>query len=103
YGVPLQCARGAPHAPSDKPVASVFLSSKGTPPALARGPRGRLPSYSFPENAARALAAAVKYGRWRERPRGTALALDPEARAAVRAVVDRAVSSHDGVQWLEPR
>src|SRR5437899_3137156 len=54
-------ARGAAQVPATKPVASVFLSSKGAPPALARGPRGRLPSYSFPENAARALAAAVKY------------------------------------------
>jgi acetyl coenzyme A synthetase (ADP forming)-like protein len=95
-------AEGAAAVPALKPVASVFLSSKGTPPALARGPRGRLPSYSFPENAARALAAAVKYGRWRERPPGTPLVLVPEARAAVRAVVERALPPGDGARWLEP-
>ena len=62
---------GAGTVPEDKPVLSVFLSSKGAPPALATGARGRLPSYSFPENAARALAAAERYGRWRARPAGT--------------------------------
>jgi acetyl coenzyme A synthetase (ADP forming)-like protein len=95
-------ARGAAAVPAHKPVASVFLSSKGAPPALARGARGRLPSYSFPENAARALAAAVKYGRWRERPRGTAGVLDPEGRAGVRAVVDRVLAAHDSAHWLAP-
>ncbi|HET8647625.1 MAG TPA: CoA-binding protein, partial [Vicinamibacteria bacterium] len=64
-------ARGAGNAPAHKPVLTVFLSSKGAPDLLASGARGRLPAYSFPENAARALAAAERYGRWRGRPRGT--------------------------------
>jgi len=95
-------ARGAAAIPATKPLASVFLSSKGAPSALARGPRGRLPSYSFPENAARALAAAVKYGRWRERRQGTPALLSPEARAAVRVVVDRVLAVHEEPRWLEP-
>jgi acetyl coenzyme A synthetase (ADP forming)-like protein len=94
-------ARGAAEVPAPKPVASVFLSSKGAPPALARGPRGRLPSYSFPENAARALAAAVKYGRWRERPRGTPVVLERDARAAVREIVELALPADDSARWLE--
>src|SRR5262249_44644536 len=84
-------ARGAGEVPAGKPAASVFLSSKGAPPALAHGPRGRLPSYSFPENAARALSAAVKYGVWRERPAGTPVVLDRATRAAVREIVERAL------------
>jgi len=95
-------ARGAGQVPREKPVATVFLSSKGAPPAIARGPRGKLPSYSFPENAARALAAAVKYGRWRARPRGTAAALDPAACEKARQVVERALSGHEQARWLEP-
>ncbi len=94
-------ARGAGEVPAQKPVASVFLSSKGAPAALARGPRGRLPSYSFPENAARALAAAVKYQRWRRRPAGVAAVLDRESRAAVRTIVERGVSAAENPFWLD--
>jgi acyl-CoA synthetase (NDP forming) len=80
----------------------VFLSSKGTPDLLASGPRGRLPSYSFPENAARALAAAERYGRWRTRPRGSRRRLDAPARQVVRDEVERALGGRDGAVWLEP-
>ena len=63
-------AQGAGSVPAHKPVLTVFISSRGAPPVLSTGPRGKLPSYTFPENAAQALAAAVRYQRWRERPRG---------------------------------
>jgi acyl-CoA synthetase (NDP forming) len=96
-------ARGAGEVPAGKPVASVFLSSKGAPPALARGPRGKLPSYSFPENAARALAAAVKYGRWRSRPEGTPLVLDAPGAEKVKEVVQRALGGDAPERWLEPQ
>jgi acetyl coenzyme A synthetase (ADP forming)-like protein len=95
-------ARGAGHVPADKPVLTVFISTKGTPPMLGGGTRGRLPSYSFPENAAMALAAAERYGRWRQRPQGTPLTLDRFARSAVRAVVDRVLDQAEGPQWLQP-
>ncbi|MGN6104329.1 MAG: bifunctional acetate--CoA ligase family protein/GNAT family N-acetyltransferase [Kofleriaceae bacterium] len=80
-------ARGAAAIPAHKPIATVFMSSKGTPPLLAQGPRGAIPSYSFPENAAMALAAAARYGRWRDRPAGARLELDHERRQAIRARV----------------
>src|SRR6185436_13169458 len=79
-------ARGAGSVPADKPILTVFLASKGAPPVLATGPRGKLPSYSFPENAARALAAALRYGRWRERPAGAAVRLDRATRDTVRTI-----------------
>jgi acetyl coenzyme A synthetase (ADP forming)-like protein len=94
-------ARGAGAVPADKPVLSVFLSSKGAPSVLAGGPRGRLPSYSFPENAARALAAAHRYGLWRERPAGTVVRLGRAERSAVRAVVDRAMAHRADPFWLD--
>ena len=71
-------ARGAGAVPADKPIVSVFMSSRRTPELLARGPRGPIPSYSFPENVAITLAAAVRYGQWRARPTGTRLALTPD-------------------------
>jgi acyl-CoA synthetase (NDP forming) len=82
-------AQGAGTVPAHKPVLTVFMSSRGAPPALSTGPRGKLPSYTFPENAAQALAAAVRYRRWCERPQGTPFTLSPFAHSAVRAVIDR--------------
>jgi acetate---CoA ligase (ADP-forming) len=100
-GIAEAIACGAATVPASKPVLTVFLSSKGAPPALATGARGRLPSYSFPENAARALGAAERYGRWRSRPRGQPLRLTARARSAVRAIVERAFGEHDKAFWLD--
>jgi acetyl coenzyme A synthetase (ADP forming)-like protein len=95
-------AQGAGEVAAHKPILCVFLSSKGAPPLLSDGPRGKLPAYSFPENAAMALAAAESYGRWRARPRGTPLVLDRCAESAIRAVVDRVLADADGPRWLDP-
>jgi acyl-CoA synthetase (NDP forming) len=95
-------ARGAARIPGEKPVLSVFLSARGAPPVLASGPRGRIPSFTFPENAAMALAAAERYARWRARPEGTRVSLDPFAVAAVRAVVDRVLAGAGSPAWLDP-
>jgi acetyl coenzyme A synthetase (ADP forming)-like protein len=96
-------ARGAGNIPAHKPVLSVFLSSRGAPPMLSGGSRGHLPSYSFPENAAMALAAAERYGRWRQRPQGTPLTLDRFAQSTIRAVIDRVLHQASGPQWLQPK
>jgi len=53
----------------DIPMLSVFLSSKGTPDTLKTQGLS-IPSYPFPEDAARALAHAVRYGIWAETPEG---------------------------------
>ena len=52
------------------PVLSCFMSARGLPEAL-RAPGTRIPSYRYPEQAAIALARAVRYGMWRGRARGT--------------------------------
>ena len=96
-------ARGAGTVPADKPVLAVYISSKGAPAILGTGPRGALPSYSFPESAAIALAAAERYGRWQRRPRGNLLSLDAFARASIRAVIDRVIAGVSEPQWVEPR
>jgi acetate---CoA ligase (ADP-forming) len=95
-------ARGAGLVPADKPVLAVFLSARGAPALLGTGPRGAIPSYSFPENAAEALAAAVRWSRWRARPTGVPLVLGTFAREAIRAVVDRVLAGADEPIWLEP-
>ncbi len=94
--------RAAQKVPAQKPVLTVFMSVDGKPAVLSAGARGRLPSYSYPEDAAVALSAAERYGRWRRRPVGKTLSLSPAARAEVRAVVDRVLESNDKPSWLGP-
>ena len=97
-------ALGAGKVPAEKPVLTVFLSSSRAPAALGLGLRGPLPAYSYPENAALALAAAERYGRWRRRSRGTLAELGRFAESAVRAVVDRALDAGGGERcWLAPK
>ncbi len=84
-----------------KPLLSVFLSSRGAPDLLSTGSGGRIPAYNFPENAALALAAAEKYARWRSRPRGEVLKLDSFAVATVRAVIDRVLDGSAESVWIE--
>ena len=90
--------------PAEKPVLAVFLSSKGAPPLLGQGPRGRLPAYSYPgerrdgarrRRALRPLADAARAAR--------ALELGRFAESAIRAVVDRvARATRRSRCWLEP-
>ena len=85
--------------PRPIPVLSVFMSSKGVPPEL-RDERIRIPSYAFPEDAARALIRAVQYGTWRDEPvepRYQATGVDRDEGSAI---IARALAS--GGDWLDP-
>ncbi|MGH9888898.1 MAG: acetate--CoA ligase family protein, partial [bacterium] len=93
-------AQGAARVPEGKPIATVFMSSKGTPAVLASGPRGAIPSYSFPENAAMALAATARYGAWRARPKGSQLTLPLDREQAIRAWVRAWRTAHPDGGWL---
>ncbi len=95
-------ALAAGEVPANKPVLTVLISSRGVPPTLNRGPRGRLPCYNFPESAARSLACALRHSRWRNRLRGTAMTLDQAAKAAIRSVVERVLRNTAEPAWLDP-
>jgi len=81
------------------PVLSVFMSSRRVRQELTAEP-GRIPTYEFPEEAARALARAVRYGEWRVRPEGRirefAEARDDEANAVIASALA------GGAGWLGP-
>ncbi len=94
-------ATSAATVPPHIPVLTVFLASKGAPPMLATGGRGRLPSYAFPENAARALAAALKYQRWRDRPRGETVQLTDAQRSEARRIVQASLEATPEAHWLD--
>lgn len=71
-GIDIAHAIGELAARYDKPCVTTFLGVRGVSDVLAGGtkPDGRravVPSYQMPEDAVRALAAATRYGQWRER------------------------------------
>ena len=80
-----------------KPVTAVFMSEQGVPDEL-KATDLVIPSYTFPENAAIALARVARYGEWRQRdenppPRFCDLRKDEAA-----AIVANALARGDG--WL---
>jgi acetyl coenzyme A synthetase (ADP forming)-like protein len=91
----------------DIPLLSVFLSSKGTPDTLKTEGLS-LPSYPFPEDAARALAHAVRYSIWAETPEGVVPQYDDLRTSDAKALVADVLASleksgEDGKsRWLLP-
>lgn len=83
-----------------KPVLTVFMQSHGVPPEL-RAPDVRVPSYSFPENAAIALARLAAYGEWLARPLPVPVLPAGIRRDAAKAIVSAAVARDGG--WLDPQ
>ena len=86
----------------DKPVLACFLGLTAMPAELrSRGGAPLVPFYSFPEPAARALAAAVRYRAWRDRPAGTVRKFEGIDLTSARAIVhDFLAGAADG-GWLE--
>jgi len=82
-----------------KPILATFMASHGLPEILSDG-HTRIPSYPFPEAAARALARAVHYGKWLATPEGTAPSFPDVRREEAAAIVARAL--HGGSRWLSP-
>jgi acetate---CoA ligase (ADP-forming) len=76
--------------PDDVPVVSVFMSAEGMPPALAEA---NIPSFPFPESAARALGRIATYARWRRQPMGSPVEPDGLDRDRAREIVDAALAT----------
>ena len=79
------------------PLLAVFMSSSGPPAELQAGATG-IPTYAFPEEAARALVRAVHYGEWRARPGGSVPTLEGTDPDGASAVVAAALATGPG--WL---
>jgi len=84
-----------------KTFVAVFMSASGVPPELS-GQSARVPTYLFPESAARALARAVRYGEWLARPEGSVATFDDVDVAQARGAIDSGLArlGPDG-GWLE--
>ena len=85
-------------AAGDKTVLCAFLSAKGAPASLRSA--AEVPSFSYPEAAARALGRAAERGDWLRRPTGTIPELDVDLDAA-QTVVAEALGANDEA-WLAP-
>ena len=79
------------------PVLSCFMSARGTPEAL-RAPGVRIPSFTFPEQAAIALARAAEHGAWRSAPEGSVPELADVRVDEAAAVLAEALAGGEG--WL---
>jgi acetate---CoA ligase (ADP-forming) len=84
--------------PADVPMVSVFMSAEGIVPELAEA---SIPSFAFPESAARAMGRIANYARWRRRPLGELVEPDGLDRERARAIVDAALASPGGDGQVE--
>jgi acetyl coenzyme A synthetase (ADP forming)-like protein len=81
------------------PILGTFMASHGAPEILSDG-QSRIPSYPFPEAAARALARAAQYGKWQATTEGTTPNFPDVRREEAAAIVAHALRR--GEQWLTP-
>ncbi len=84
-----------------KPIVANFLGMTEAPAPLTRS-TGRVPSYSFPEPAVRALGHACQYGEWLSRPNGSPPVFTDLQVPAARAVVQTALNRENAGGWLDP-
>jgi acetate---CoA ligase (ADP-forming) len=92
------------------PLLTCFMTAERAPAVLHEGDDAPpIPSFRYPEDAARALGRAVEHARWRAAPRGAAPAF-PDARPdEAAATIARALGPNGGSDgasagaWLEPR
>jgi acetyl coenzyme A synthetase (ADP forming)-like protein len=82
-----------------KPVLSCFLGVQGIHQRLRRD-ECTIPSYAFPESAARALGKTARYERWRRGPQGAVPHFDGiEGGEALNLAVELL---EGGARWLDP-
>jgi acetyl coenzyme A synthetase (ADP forming)-like protein len=93
-------AVSAAAAGSPKPVLANFLALGGGPEEL-RSDEATVPSFAYPEAAAKALAHAASYAEWRSRPAGDVPDLADVDEDATREVVERALDGAVEGVWLD--
>jgi acetate---CoA ligase (ADP-forming) len=92
--------RAARNLPRPIPLLSVFLSRQSAPRVI-RSQGVSVPHYPFPEDAARALSLAARYGAWRALPEEPLAVLDGIDRDRAAAVIASALAEVGG--WIAPR
>jgi acetyl coenzyme A synthetase (ADP forming)-like protein len=90
-------ARAVRDVGGSTPVATTLMGGSAVESEL-RVDGTKIPSFSFPEQAAIAVARAAAYGRWRTRPEGTVPRFDDVGRDEAYAVIAGALGRGGG--WL---
>src|SRR5690606_4301564 len=85
---------------ASKPLVASFMSQRGMTTPLATEEEA-IPSYRFPESAARAVAKAAEHGAWLARPQGVIPAHPDIDVEAAREICERALEER-GDGWLLP-
>ncbi|HTV10334.1 MAG TPA: GNAT family N-acetyltransferase [Acidimicrobiales bacterium] len=102
-------ASGAPAGsqeprPALKPVVVSLLGAEEVGRAILSSASFPVPSYTYPENAVRALAHSLRYAEWRSRPAGTVPVLEGvdvnEARRRLPSEPDGAHGAVPANAWL---
>ena len=83
----------------DRTIAAVFMTSEDAPPELKRRSVD-VPSFRFPEDAARAVALAARHGVWRTAPEGRIPQLGDVRPDEAAAIISEALAA--GSDWLSP-
>jgi acetate---CoA ligase (ADP-forming) len=73
----------------DKPVLVCFMGKVASKPAIQWMKSEGLPVYTFPEEAAHALHALVRYGHWVKRPAGESVSFEGFERGAIRTIFEK--------------
>jgi acetyl coenzyme A synthetase (ADP forming)-like protein len=92
----IRRARTVPGTP--KPILACVMTN-GMPPAPLSIDDEIVPTYAFPENAARALANVAMYARWRSQPPGLLWDFDDMRVDDARTICQRALARADD-GWL---
>jgi acetyl coenzyme A synthetase (ADP forming)-like protein len=82
-----------------KPVLAAILAATGTPATLRSA--ANIPSFAYPEAAAKALGRAAEHGEWLRRSAGTVPHLDNVDTPAAAEIASEALA-HSDEAWLDP-
>ena len=85
----------------DKPILAVLMGRQGFPEGRAELHEAGVPAYTFPESAARALSAMVRYRAWIDRPEAEPTEFDVDKGAVSQIVDDARADGRDRLNEFE--
>jgi acetyl coenzyme A synthetase (ADP forming)-like protein len=94
-----EAVRRVAEAHRDVTIAGVFMVRGGAPDEL-RSEQVRVPGFSFPEAAARAVSLAARHARWRTRDAGAVPTFEGLRSVEAAALISNELTREDG--WLPP-